>query len=243
MKRTLVCMFSILCLAQAVFAEDKPSGLRGDADAIAEAEAMVEAMGGMELWAQLKSVHFVHRWYPWNRVDSYVENEILDLTGPRSWVEQESEIYHRVRAYSPEGKYWSVTNGVFAYANDEAHERSMLRAPFNFYRLVKAVAVGDPFYEVRFGKGDIPGTRRIEFHDPDGVLRGWVILNARKEPLVKATPDYRYTLGPLRQFGNVRLPAWAVYDNGLTRFEMISFEADNEAPSASLFLPPDGTRG
>jgi hypothetical protein len=57
------------------------------------------------------------------------------------------------------------------------------RAPFNFYRLVRAIAAGDPFYEVRFGEGDIPGTRRLEFYGPDGELGGWIILNARKEPM------------------------------------------------------------
>jgi hypothetical protein len=33
-------------------------GLRGDSAAIAEARAMVETMGGMIIWARLKSVHF-----------------------------------------------------------------------------------------------------------------------------------------------------------------------------------------
>ena len=110
--------------------------------------------------------------------------------------------------------------------------------PFNFYRLVRAVAIGDPYYEVRFGEGDIPGTRRLEFYGPDGKLGGWVILNARKEPIVKATPEYRYTLGPLAQFGNLRVPAWGVYDNGTTRYEMISLTGDRQPPDGSLFLPP-----
>jgi hypothetical protein len=235
-----------LCLlglhSQPSSAEDEANGIRGDSAAIAEAEAMVETMGGMEIWAQLESVHFVHEWYPWYRVDSYVENEILDLTGPRSWADRKSEVFHKTRVYSPEGKYWSVTDGEFAYADDEIFEASMERAPFNFYRLVKAVAVGDPFYEVRLGEGDIPNTRRLEFRGPDGVLRGWVILNARKEPLVKATTRYRYTLGPLKRFGNLWVPAWGVYDNGFTRYEMISLQGDNKPPDPSLFLAPSEFR-
>jgi hypothetical protein len=123
-------------------------GIRGDPAAIADAEAMVETMGGMTIWAQVKSVHFVHEWYPWNRVDSYVEDEVLDLTAPRSWVSRKSEVNHAIRAYSPEGRRWTVTNGVFALASAEALESDLRRAPFNFYRLVKAVAAGDPFYEV-----------------------------------------------------------------------------------------------
>ncbi len=219
-------------------AQDGDKGIRGDSMAIAEAEAMVEAMGGMTIWAQLRSVHFVHEWYPWNRVDPYVENEILDLAGPRSFADRKSEINHAIRAYSPEGKRWSVNNGEFAYASEEVLENDLRRAPFNFYRLARAVAAGDSFYEIRFGEGDIPGTRRLEFYGPDDVLGGWIILNARKEPIVKATPAYRYTLGPLKRFGNLRVPAWGVYDNGYTRYEMISLSGDNESPDSSVFLPP-----
>lgn len=239
----LVSVCAVSCVSRPGFAQNESTGLRGDPAAIAEAEAMVETMGGMEIWAQLKSVHFVHRWYPWHRVDSYVENEILDLTGPRSRAERESEIYYRLRVYSPEGKHWSVTNGEFSYSSDEVFESAIKRAPFNFYRLVKAIAVGDPFYEVRFGEGDIPQTRRLEFYGPDGVMGGWVILNAKKEPLVKATTAYRYTFGPMKQFGNLRVPAWGVYGNGYTMFEMISLEGSNQPPAPSLFLPPSEFRG
>jgi hypothetical protein len=214
--------------------------LRGDPAAIADAEAMVETMGGVAIWTQLKSVHFVHEWYPCNRVDSYIENEVLDLTGPRSFADRKSEISHTIRAYSPEGLHWSVKNGSFAYSGEEVLKASLARAPFNFYHLVKAVAIGDPYYKIQFGEGDIPGTRRIEFYGPNGNLGGWVILNAKKEPIVKATPVYRYTLGPLKRFGNLRVPAWGVYDNGYTRYEMISLIGDNLPPDSSLFLPPSG---
>ncbi len=218
------------------------TGLRGDAAPIADAEAMVDAMGGKEIWAGLGSLTFVHEWFPWYRVDSYVETETLDLTGPRSLAERKSEIHHAVRAYSPEGRRWNLSDGELAYGSEEALERDLERAPFNFYRLVKGVAVGDPFYEVRYGEGDIPGTKRIEFYDPDGNLGGWVILNVRHEPVVKATPAYRYTLGPLRRFGNLLVPAWGVYDNGTTRYEMISLAGDADPPDPEMFQPPEPSR-
>jgi hypothetical protein len=117
-------------------------------------------------------------------VDSYIENEILDLTGPRSWVEMKSEIYNRLRAYSPEHTYWSVENGEFSYADEEAFNNAMERAPYSIYRIARGVARGDHYYEIRFGEGDIPGSRRLEFYGPDEILHGWIILNVRKEPLV-----------------------------------------------------------
>ncbi len=238
MKKGLTMIFIILLVWQLSLGQEKMRGVRGEAEAIAETEAMVKSMGGMEIWAQLKSVHFVHEWDPYYRGDTYVENEILDLTGPRSWVEMKSEIYYRLRAYSPENKYWSVVNGEFSYAPEKALTDAMERAPYSIYRIARAVAIGDPFYEIRFGEGDIPGSRRLEFYGPDGIMHGWIILNARKEPLVWATTQYRYTFGPMKRFGNLRVPNWAVYDNGTTRYEMISLKGSNEPPDPSLFGPP-----
>jgi len=238
MKKMLMMAVILQFLWPYSFAQDEKTSIRGDPEAIAEAEAMVEAMGGMDIWAQLKSVYFVHRWYPWHKTDSYIEDEILDLTGPRSWVKMESEIYHRIRAYSPEHKYWSVENGKFSYASEESLNNALERAPYHFCRIARAIAIGDSQYEIRFGEGDIPHTRRLEFYGPDGVMRGWIILNARREPLVWATTQYRYTFGPMKQFGNLRVPNWAVYENGTTRYEMISLNGSDQAPDSSLFMPP-----
>lgn len=240
-KGILTLSMMLFCVSSA-YTQEQMAGMRGDPQALAEAEAMVKTMGGMEIWAQLKSVHFVHEWHIYDRVDSYIEHEILDLTGPRSWVEMKSEIYHRLRAYSPEHRYWNMINGVFAYATDEALEAAMERAPYSIYRLARAVAIGDPYYEIRFGEEEFSGTRRLEFYGPDGVLHGWLALNARKEPLVWATTQYRYTFGPMKRFGNLRVPDWAVTGNGAVTYEMISLTGDNKPPDPSLFAPPEEFR-
>ena len=242
MRKISLAIVFVFVLIQSTSAQEAMKGIRGDPAAIAEAEAMVETMGGKEIWSQLKSIHFVHEWYPSYRIDSYIENEILDLTAPKSWVDTKSEVTHTVRAYSPEGKYWSINNGEFAYGSEEVFANSMKRAPFNFYHLVRAVAAGDPFYEIRFGEGDIPHRRSLEFYGPDGKLGGWIILNVKKEPIVKATPEYRYTLGPLKRYGNLKVPSWGVYDNGLTCYEMISVVGDSQPPDSSLFVVPPGIK-
>lgn len=243
MKNLWILIFCFLFTWHFILAQNKTNGIRGDLEAIAEAEAMVENMGGMKIWAQLKSLHFVHKWYPCNRVDTYVENEILDLTAPRSRADRKSEINHSIRAYSPGGKYWTLNNGEFRYGSEQVFNNAMERAPFNFYHLVRAIAIGDSLYEIQFGESDIPLTRRLEFYGPDRVLRGWIILNAKREPIVKATLEYRYTLGPLKQFGNLRVPAWGVYDTGFTRYEMISLVGDSQPPDSSFFLPPNEYSG
>lgn len=240
MRCILIIIITILW--HSVFAQEISRGLRGDTEAIADAKAMVETMGGVEIWKQLKSLHFKHEWYPANRIDTYIENEILDLTAPKSRADRKSEINHTIRVYSPKGKYWKLTNGTLTYGSEKLLKTSVERASFNFYHLIRAVAINDSFYEIQYGKSDIPTTKQLNFHGPDGILRGWIILNEKKEPIAKATPEYRYTLGPLKRFGNILVPNWGVYDTGYTRYEMISLVGSNKVPDPALFFPPSDTK-
>ncbi|NIM51041.1 MAG: hypothetical protein GTN62_10715 [Gemmatimonadales bacterium] len=220
------------------------TGVRGDPAAIADAEEMVEAMGGLAVWRELESVHFVHEWDIFDRPDIYLENEILDLTGPRSYVTMESEIYNRIRAYSPEYRYWNIVNGEFSYASDQAFDNAMERAPYSIYRLARAIARGDSFYHVQFGAmREMPGTTALEFRGPDDEIHGWILLNTRKEPVVWATTQYSYSFGPLQRFGNLRVPRWAVTGRGRVRYEMVSLTGSRERPDLSLFAPPPEFRG
>jgi hypothetical protein len=42
----------------------------------------------------------------------------------------------------------------------------------------------------------------------------------------------------MKGFGNLRVPDWAVYENGTTLYEMISLKGSNMPPDPSLFKPP-----
>lgn len=218
---------------------NEKAGLRGDSAAIADARAMVETMGGMSTWRELEAVHFVHEWDVVNRPERYLENEILDLTGARSHVTMESETYSRVRAYSPEHHYWAITNGEFAWGSDETLANAMERAPYSIYRLARAVARDDNDLEVRFGKLDgMENVPALEFVGPDGQAHGWIVINARKEPIIWATTQYVYVFGPLARFGNLRVPDWATTSSGLVRYEMVSLKGSNRRPELALFAPP-----
>ena len=232
--------FAFLIILSFFFSNAIAEGLRGDPAAIADARAMVEKMGGIGIWKDLENVHFVHEWDIANRHERYLENEILDLTGARSWVTMKSESYERVRAYSPEHGYWSITNGKFARGSDESLANAMERAPYSIYRLARNIARDDESLEVRFGALEsIPGLPALEFADTDGIAHGWIILNARKEPIIWATTQYVYVFGPLTRFGNLWVPNWATTSNGLVRYEMVSLTGNNKRPELDLFAPPD----
>jgi hypothetical protein len=218
---------------------DEQTGLRGDPAAIKDAQAMVESMGGLDIWRGQEVVHFVHEWDIANRPDRYLEHEILDLTGPRSYVTMDSEIYSRTRAYSPEHGYWSITNDELSRGSEESLANAMERAPYSIYRLARAVARDDNNLEVRYGTRDgLPSFPTLEFAGPAGEAHGWIILNVRKEPIIWATTQYIYEFGPLARFGNLKVPNWATTNNGLVRYEMISLTGGPLRPKLELFAPP-----
>ena len=232
---------SLLVVGTPAAGQDSPdtARLRGDSAAVDLAEAMVETMGGITVWRELESLHFVHEWDIYNRPDIYLEHEILDLTDPRSYVTMESEIYHRVRAYSPEHRYWNIVNGEFSYASDLAFENAMERAPYSIYRLARAIARGDASFRVEVGPmKDMPDRQALLFRGPDGELHGWILLNVRHEPVIWATTQYAYAFGPLKRFGNLRVPDWGVTGNGLVRYQMVSLTGSDQPPDPSLFVPP-----
>ena len=235
---------TLSCLSLAVLAAnagaEPATQLRGDPAAIADAIAMVETMGGTAEWCRLGSVHFVHEWDVVNREDRYVENEILDLTGARSYVKMESDGYERIRAYSPEHRYWSMEDGTFAWGSDESLANAMERAPYNLYRLARQIGCGEGAPEIRFGQMEgFPRPPALEFVGDDGKAYGWIILNARKEPIIWATTQYVYVFGPMREFGKLRVPDWATTSNGLVRYEMVSLSGSEDSPELSLFEPPE----
>ncbi|MGD2136388.1 MAG: hypothetical protein PVF27_09515 [Gemmatimonadales bacterium] len=85
---------------------------------------------------------------------------------------------------------------------------------------------------------DMPNVDALEFRGPDGEPHGWILLNARKEPVIWATTQYAYSFGPLERYGNLRVPRWAITGGGRVRYEMVSLTGSNEAPDLSLFAPP-----
>jgi hypothetical protein len=188
----------------------------------------------------MKSIHFVHEWFFRNRIDSYVENEILDLTGPRSWIEMKSEIYHRVRVYSPEFGFWNIINGEFSVAPADEARNIVRGSRYHLVRIAKGIAIGDPFFEVRFGESELRGGPQLEFFGPDGKRESWIALNTRHEPVAWGRPRYTYTFGPMKRYGNLRMPGWAVTANGAVTYEMRALTGDREAPDLDLFKPPEG---
>lgn len=234
----LLVLLSTLALVVHTDTNANEEGMSGDPAAIEAAVAMVETMGGVELWRHIDQLKFVHEWDQVNKRERYMEHEVLDLTGTRSWVEMQSETYHRVRAYSPEHGYWVRENGEISKGADDSLENALARGPFSIYRLARAISQNAPGLHIEFGRiENFPPAPALQFRYGEGEPGGWIILNVRNEPMIWATTQYVYVFGPLARFGNVWVPDWATTSDGLVRYQMVSLEALNTAPDLDLFKP------
>ena len=93
---------------------------------------------------------------------------------------------------------------LLAYDSKQAFEAALERAPYGIYRIARVVAIRDANYEIRYGEEEFKGAPWIELYGPDKELHGYITLNSRKEPLVWATTQYKYTFGPMNTFGNLQ---------------------------------------
>ncbi|WP_430968294.1 hypothetical protein [Spongiimicrobium sp. 2-473A-2-J] len=234
--RNFCLLVSVVFSLVLVEGKAQDTGLQGSEAALAHANGMVERMGGASLWKNMTYVKFQHVWHPVNR-ESYVEDEIIDLVEIRSWVRMKSEVFDRTRAYSEAHGYWSLLNGELSQGNESSLENALKRGPYNIYRLLRAIANNSVDYELRIGESIVRGGTALDIYYK-GEAGGTIVVNARNEPLVWETKQYKYTFGPLKKYGNLYHPAWAVYNNGAFTYEMVSLNGFNDALDAELFAPP-----
>ena len=118
-------------------------------------------------------------------------------------------------------------------------KRSLIFAELMVLGLLVLSIIGSRHVNAEEHSG-LRGDPALEFVGPDGKAHGWILVNARKEPVIWATTQYIYIFGPLERFGNLLVPNWATTSNGLVRCEMVSLTGSNARPDLELFAPPAG---
>lgn len=233
--KKLLMILPFLLISPTSFAEEL-SGLQGEPEATEKAEAMVEAMGGLHIWKEIKGIRFVNRWWHIDHKDTRIQDEIIDVTQSSTFFEMKSETYNQKRAYTPHS-WWVIRNGEITVRDEAYSAQNAKRALFNLFRIAHGIATDSPKYQVSLNEEGW-----LEFGLPGGEVVTSVRLNAWNEPVIWKTANFRYTYGPMKRFGNVRVPNWAVYDEGLYRYEMISLETMTENPDPSVFEIPEEYR-
>jgi hypothetical protein len=196
---------------------------------------MVENVGGKELWAQLRSLHLKQRFYVTFWKESIIHQEWIDFETERLYVTIENERLDHTRAYDSTGG-WFLRDGEFERFTDDhlALERGFWKR--DMFRSFHLMASDDPSIELRMN-----GEDRLEVYENGGEILCWFKLSPSNEPILwgAAVGDYpiEFIFGPLRRYGNIRVPAWGGFTDGSWRFDMLQARGSVKPPPVS-YAPP-----
>jgi hypothetical protein len=212
-------------------------GLKGEPEAVTRAEEMIERIGGKELWSQLRSLSLKQRFYVIEWRNSIIHQEWIDFETPRLWVSMKNEQLNHLRVYDASGGWW-LREGEFSRFSEEhlAMERGFWKR--DMFRCFHLIASEDPGIELRMNGDD-----RLEVYESSGDPLCWFRLSPSSEPVLwgAAVEDYEieFIFGPMKQFGNIRVPSWGGDTDGSWRFNMLEARGSVDPPPVSYDPPPE----
>ena len=182
------------------------------------ADRLVESLGGRDVWAAAKTLYVRERAYP------------ASINGPVTaefWRDLEKPAYRSVVVGSgvnretrwDEDGGWVVRDGAKSEIPEENVRADVIAWRQEPYVMYHKLALHDPTLHLKSVDG-----RKLEIYDgPDGRLLCWFVVDASGALLVWGNiydgEVSEHVYGPLRQFGEFRMPAWGTSTNGGWRFE------------------------
>ena len=208
--------------------------MKGDAEAIALADQVVESIGGKALWSKIRSLHVIEKSRS-IRGDGIVGEFWRDLQVPR-------ERYTLVNKHGLKVDFWWDKRGVWQFIDGERN----LRLPDELHKEVTAYWPGEIYVMYhRLAKED--SSLRLDMNDDNSFTAVDEETDRRLGTFwVNEDGDlYRwrhddgteYIYGPHKKFGDISFPDWGSQVDGSWSFYYVDVEWSTEAPQIS-FDPP-----
>ena len=191
--------------------------LRGDAEATASVERMLEAIGGREAWSSGRTLELTYRgWWP-DRPGEVLERAWRDLADANQRIEIEADTVDVVYVLTADQGWTSRNDSTRILGEDTLREHRAFW-PRDFYTLLRRLARSDPDLWVSSA-----GEQRIAVYSERQGEIGWFEIASGGGIVRWGTVDrgepLEYVYGPMRDFGPLRFPAWGASLDGSWRFE------------------------
>lgn len=234
LRAALVAAASATLTVSAVTARAE---LQGDEKAVALAIEMMEAMGGREIWADAVWMYAEERSMSLNHIEALAYRGWRGLQHPQGGYSVENAGFSYRQGWTTAGG-WRVLNGEFLEFSGERLAEETRFWPKEIYTMYRRFAAGDD--DLRLIS---TGERRFRIEDvQSGAALGEFSVSPEGGPLVwrsgDAEIDVTYVYGPLKSFGDIKLPAWGAQTNGAWRFNYVAARLfDTPMPAEYLELP------
>lgn len=220
-----------------IAAPNASAELQGDAQAIALANEMAEAMGGRDLWARGYWLETVEKSHSLNQPRALIYTGFRNLRAPQGRnhiVNSDIEYEHGWTAAGG----WQVANGEFREWDGDRLAQETDFWPREIYVMYHQLAAGnDRLRLISTGARSF----RIEDAETDAPL-GEFTISPEGGPAVWSSgdteEDVTYVYGPLKSFGNIKLPAWGSQTNGSWRFDYVAAWLHDAPPTDDMAAPP-----
>lgn len=202
--------------------------LRGDPEAIAQAEKMIERLGGAEAWSSARTLHLVYDGWDADPGAPMIEEAWRDLTRPWTTVH-----YTRPDADAPFVEFhqrpdrsWLIVRGEHRPFDEAENAANQSFWRYDFYTVLRRLAADDNAITLAADEN------RITLTGPEGEDWGWFQIDATGQPVRWGAMDrgepLEYIYGPVTDFGDIAFPAWATSVDGGWRFsyETVALSAD-----------------
>lgn len=195
-------------------------------------DMLLNQVGGRDVWAELEMIHLKETtWFM--QLDEAVEQEIwVDLTSPRVRFHLKSTSMDRVRAHTDMAGWGLLESGKYYEFTPERLKNDVEEWNIGMYRTLMRLARNDK--EI---KTSVEHSSRLVVSDSDGQQLCWFELGANGRPLSWDNGSSKNLFGPMKQFGEIRMPAWGVSEDGSWNFEYLVFEPVKD-PSTITFDSP-----
>jgi hypothetical protein len=211
--------------------------LRGDKDAIALAERMLQTLGGKAVWAGGRAISVELTGYYAREQEPWHEIFWMDLEAPRGRFELKGETVDRTIAWTPDGG-WELNDGTLEMLGPDRRAFEIeywRRQPVViFHRLARGVPA------TRVEKGD--NEFRFDVFDAESdTLLAQFAVNMKGEPIKWGSSigeqEFEHFFGPLQSYGGLHMPKWGGSISAVWRYEHIDVALMTSQPSVS-FEPP-----
>lgn len=222
--RALLCALSF---AGAVSATAHAQ-LKGDREAVALAEKMIDRLGGAEIWSESKTLYLEYSGWRANPAQPVDERAWRSLSTPDQRISFDGRNAEVVFNLNNEASWLEFSDHEPRRFNAEEHTENLAFWNYDFYTIIANLARGDKRLRLEF---EAPQTIRIK--GPDRADWGWFEIDATGQPIrwgaMSGDEALEYVYGPVRAFGNINFPAWGAATDGFWRFEYKIVDLRREA--------------
>ena len=211
--------------------------LKGDAEAIALANKMIERLGGAEAWSEARSLYLEYDGWRGDVSQPVMERGWRDLAEPRQRLIFESRRAEAIINITPDVSWIEHSESGARRQSDETHQENLNFWNFDFYTMIRNLAAGDERLTLKF---DPPQT--IHIKGPKNADWGWFEIDQTGQPIRWGAPDgeekLEYIYGPVKAYGNINFPEWGTASDGFWRFNYRVVDVSKHPLNIEMEAPP-----